>query len=128
MPLIPAKALPHFENMIYLPMLLTILERDRQTIEKGPFKLKGPYLKMIESALLCIQSELKDTSMYLRRHNMKVIRNKMDDTFTEYIFMNGGYEDHRRYLNVRLRNRTEELLQFYISMAGNKPNHSGLNK
>ncbi|GKV56740.1 hypothetical protein NCCP2222_26870 [Sporosarcina sp. NCCP-2222] len=128
MPLIPAKALPHFENMIYLPMLLTILERDRQTIEKGPFKLKGPYLKMIENALLSVQNELTDTSMYLRRHNMKVIRSKMDDTFTEYIFMNGGYEDHRRYLNVRLRNRTEELLQFYITMAGNRTNQSGLNK
>ena len=47
---------------------------------------------------------------------MNVIRRKTDDTFTEYVFIYGGYEDHRRYLNVRLRNRTEELLTEYFAM------------
>ena len=35
MPLIPPEALPHFENQIYLPMLLIILERDRLAFEKA---------------------------------------------------------------------------------------------
>ena len=51
MPLLPPEALPYFENMIYLPMLLIILERDRESIEKGPFKLKGPYVKLIDKAM-----------------------------------------------------------------------------
>lgn len=118
MPLIPTEALPHFENMIYLPMLIIILERDRNSFEKGPFKLKGPYVKLVNQATKLIRAELKDTSIYLRRHNMKVVRSQTDDTFTEYIFMYGGYEEHRRYLNVRLRNRTEELLSVYFAMAG----------
>lgn len=117
MPLIPPEALPHFENMIYLPMLITILERDRNLFEKGPFKLKGPYVKLVNQASNFVRIELKDTTIYLRRHNMKVIRGKTDDTFTEYVFMHGGYEEHRRYLNVRLRNRTEELLGVYFAMA-----------
>ena len=40
--------------------------------------------------------------------------------FTEYIFISGGYEDHRRYLNVRLRNRTEELLDLYFTRSDNQ--------
>ena len=50
MPLIPPEALPYFENMIYLPMLLIILERDRESFERGPFKLKGPYVKLVDEA------------------------------------------------------------------------------
>ncbi len=117
MPLLPPEALPYFENMIYLPMLLIILERDRESIEKGPFKLKGPYVKLIDEAMKHAREELEETKLYLRRHSMKVIRNKTDDTFTEYLFIHSAYEDSRRYLNVRLRNRTEELLGIYIAMA-----------
>ena len=117
MPLIPAESLPHFENMIYLPMVLTILERDRDSVEKGPFKLKRPYVNIIEQAVKEAQKELKDTRLYLRQHNMKVIRGNHDDTFTEYVFFYGGYEEHRRYLNVRLRNRVEELLGVYLIMT-----------
>lgn len=117
MPLIPAESLPYFEKMIYLPMVLTILERDREFVEKGPFKLKRPYVSIIELAVKEAQRELKETKLYLRKHNMKVIRGKHDDTFTEYIFFHGGYEEHRRYLNVRLRNRVEELLVVYLSIV-----------
>ena len=117
MPLIPTEALPHFENMIYLPMLVIILERDRYSFEKGPFKLKGPYVKLVDQATKLIRAELKNTSIYLRRHNMKLTRSQTDDIFTEYVFMYGGYEEHRRYLNVRLRNRTEELLCVYFAMV-----------
>lgn len=118
MPLIPVKALPHFENMIYLPLLLTVLELDRAEIEKGTFKLKGPYLKIIETAILRVQKELQETTFFLKRNNMKVIRKARDSMFTDYIFINSGFEDHRRYLNVRLRNRTEELLHLYFTNAG----------
>ena len=117
MPSISAEALPYFENMIYLPMLLIVLERDREEFINGSFKLKRPYVNLVEEAAKLVRAELKETSIYLRRHNMRVIRRKSDDTFTEYVLINGGYEDQRRYLNVRLRNRTEELLGVYIAMA-----------
>lgn len=122
MPFIPQEALPYCENMIYLPMVLTVLARDRELVEKGPFKLKRPYVNMMEKATKAVQAELRDTTLYLRRHNLKVIRGKMDDTFTEYVFYHGGYEEHRRYLNVRLRNRTEELLTVYFAIIGNSTN------
>ena len=115
MPLIPADSLPYFEKMIYLPMVLTILERDREIVAKGPFKLKRPYVLIIEQAIKEAQKDLKGTKLFLRERNMKVIRGKHDDTFTEYVFFHGGYEEHRRYLNVRLRNRVEELIGIYLS-------------
>ncbi|WP_438310756.1 hypothetical protein [Sporosarcina sp. FA9] len=119
MPLISDEAMPHFENAIYFPLLITILEIDKEAIEKGPFKLKGPYLKLIDGALELVRAEQKESNIYMRRNNMKVIKGKSDGTFTEYGFYNVGYEDHRRYLNVRLRNRTEELMSVFFDMVGN---------
>ncbi|MEK3980581.1 hypothetical protein MKY37_16250 [Psychrobacillus sp. FSL K6-2836] len=116
MPLIPEEAIPYFENMIYLPMVLTILEKDRTIFEKAPFKLKRPYIVLVEEAGKQVQKELKQTHMYMKRHSMKVLRGEGDDMFTEYVFFHGGYEEHRRYLNVRLRNRVEELLSIYLAV------------
>lgn len=117
MPLILTEALPYFENAIYFPMLISILEKDRITIEGGQFKLKEPYFKLIDNALKLIRVELKQTNIYLVRNNMKLIKGKNDSTFTEYAFIHGGYENHRRYLNVRLRNRAEELISVYFAMV-----------
>lgn len=114
MSMIPREALPKFENAIYFPMLITVLENDLKLIKNGQFKLKDPYVQLIEGSLKAIRFELKDTNIYLRRNNMKVIKGKNDQTFTEYAFVYGGYEDHRKYLNVRLRNRTEELISIYF--------------
>lgn len=115
MPLIPSDALPYFENMIYFPMIIKILERDLEVIETSSFKLKGPYINIVESALKTVRAELKETNMYARRNNLKLNKRTKDDTFTEYALIHGGYEDHRRYLNLRLRNRTEELLNIYFN-------------
>lgn len=117
MPLIPQEEIIHFESMIYLPMVLTVLERDRSIFENGSFKLKRPYLELVEGAISQVQKELKETKIHMRERQMKVMRGTGDDTFTEYVFYHGGYEDHRRYLNLRLRNRVEELIRIYLSTA-----------
>lgn len=115
MGLIPREALQRIEHMIYLPMVLVILERDREIVLNGGFKLKRPYIQLLEKAIKSAQAELKETTSYLRRKNIKVTRGKTDDTFTEYLFSYGGYQEQRRYLNVRLRNQTEQLLSMYLS-------------
>jgi len=101
--------------MIYLPMIISILERDQEVIETSSFKLKGPYINIVENTLKTIRAELKETNNYVRRNNMKLIKKGNDGTFTEYVFFHGGYEDKRRYLNLRLRNRTEELINIYFT-------------
>ncbi|WP_033543949.1 hypothetical protein [Planococcus sp. CAU13] len=117
MPLIPQEEIVHFENMIYLPMVLIVLERDRVIIENGSFKLKRPYLELVEGAIKQVQKELNQTKIHMRTHQMKLVRGAGDDTFTEYVFYHRGYEDHRRYLNLRLRNRVEELIRAYFSLV-----------
>jgi len=117
MALIPAESLPYFESMIYLPMIIILLERDRVVFESENFKLSRPYINIIERSIKFVQKDLKETKLYLRQNNMKFIKGKRDESCTEYTFFYGGYEKHGRYLNVRLRDRSEELLEMYLNMT-----------
>ncbi|MGE6487742.1 hypothetical protein [Paenisporosarcina sp. NPDC076898] len=115
--LIPEESLPYFERMIYLPMVLTVLEHDRVKFEQLDVKLPRPYLNLIDGAIKAAQNDLKETKQYMRQHNNKITRDNNDGTTTSYTFYFKGYEHHRRYLNVRLRNRTEELLTVYLAKS-----------
>lgn len=102
------------EQAIYLPMVLTVLDRDFTVVEKSPFKLKRPYLELIEETMKIIQSELAGVKKHMKLNGMKVERIKSDDAFTMYLFLYKGYEEHHNYFNPRLRNRVEDLLRYYL--------------
>ncbi|MGN7387701.1 hypothetical protein [Sporosarcina sp. SAFN-015] len=115
MPFISDESLQHFENAIYLPMLLTILARDREAVERSALKFQAPYLRLIDAAIDAVQRDNKVTADYMRANKLRLERGKVGDTFTKYIFYHGGYTDERSYLNARLKNRSEELLEIYLS-------------
>ncbi|MBS4198642.1 hypothetical protein KHA93_03130 [Bacillus sp. FJAT-49732] len=111
---IPTSDRDIIEQAIYLPMLLTILNRDLIVVNTSSFKLKKPYLELIEETMKAIQKDLAEVKRYLHKNNIKVERLKSDDAFTMYMFIYKGYEEEHNYFNPRLRNRTEELLRYYL--------------
>jgi hypothetical protein len=102
------------EQAIYLPMVLIILNRDLTVIDKSPFKLKQPYLDLIEETMKVIQKELKDVKQYMRQQKLKVEQINHDDAFTGFLFLYKGCEEHHNYFNPRIRNKVQELLSFYL--------------
>jgi len=114
---IPIEAIPQLESAIYLPMLLIVLEKDYALIETGPFKLKRPYFHLIEEAKKLAEKDLKQTKAYLKKHDLKVVQGVRDEMFTEYHFYCKKIMEVRRYSNIRLRNRVEDLLHYYLHKA-----------
>lgn len=102
------------EKAIYLPMVITIFNLDLAVIEKSSFKLKKPYQELVEEALRIVQQELTVVRSFLRKENIKVSEMKRDKDFTMYSFIYKGFEEHHNYFNPRLRNKTEELLAYYL--------------
>ncbi|MCJ8005962.1 hypothetical protein ACFFF5_05505 [Lederbergia wuyishanensis] len=111
---IPTSDRDIIEQAIYLPMLLTVLNRDLIVVNTSSLKLKKPYLELIEETMKAIQKDLAAVKRYLYKNNIKVERLKSDDAFTMYMFVYKGYEEEHNYFNPRLRNRTEELLRYYL--------------
>lgn len=102
------------EQSIYLPMVLTVLNRDLLIVQNSPFKLKKPYLELIDKTIRTIQKDLAQVKKYMQKNNIKVERLKSDDAFTMYLFLYKGYEEMHNYFNPRLRNRVEELMSQYM--------------
>lgn len=111
---IPTELISYYENAIYLPMVLIVLEKDYTQIEIGQFKLKRPYLSLIETVRKKVEEDLKKTKMYMKQHHLKLDRGLRDDLFTEYYFYYGKTVEVRRYSNIRLRNQVEKLLAQYL--------------
>ena len=115
MPAIPDEAYRYLEDVIYLPMLTKVLEQDLELIMKLPFKLNRPYIAIVEKALHRVHADLKRADIYLKRHNMKVIRESLTKEQSNYVFTHMGYEERKSYSNMLLRERSEELLGTYLS-------------
>ncbi|MCM3324223.1 hypothetical protein [Cytobacillus kochii] len=103
------------EQAIYLPMIIIILERDLKIIEKSPFKIKQPYITLMENTIKNVQRDLKEVKDKLRKENMRVNQIGHDESFTMYEFHYKGYDEQHSYFNPRIRNKCEELFNFYLN-------------
>jgi hypothetical protein len=111
---IPEEERDLMEKAIYLPMVITILNRDLNVIAKSPFKLKKPYSLLVEETLKVIQRELAEVKRSMKQKQMKVEEIHRDEAFTMFMFLYKGYEEHHNYFNPRIRNKVQELLEFYL--------------
>ncbi|WP_404449162.1 hypothetical protein LG307_06480 [Sutcliffiella horikoshii] len=112
-----------FEQAIYLPLLLIVLERDTSIIKDSGIKLKEPYLTLIDQVMRKIQLQLKQIKADMKQQQMKLHKLKQDESFTMYAFLFNGYEEHHNYFNPRIRNKVNELLMQYILKAEDKPSN-----
>ncbi|NLP50027.1 hypothetical protein [Bacillus sp. RO1] len=112
-----------FEQAIYLPLLLIVLERDTSVIKDSGIKLKEPYLTLIDQVMRKIQLQLKQIKADMKQQHMRLHKLKQDESFTMYAFLFNGYEEHHNYFNPRIRNKVNELLmQFILQTEDNSTN------
>ncbi|WP_071396809.1 hypothetical protein [Bacillus tuaregi] len=111
---IPEKDRNMMEQAIYLPMVLTILNRDLVVVNASPFKLKQPYTELIEETMKVIQQELREIKQYMKDRSLAVEQVSHDHAFTGFLFLYKDYQEQHNYFNPRIRNRVQELLSFYL--------------
>jgi hypothetical protein len=111
---IPESERDIIEKAIYLPMVLIVLNRDLTVFEQSPFKITKPYLELVEEAMKAIQKELYEVKQFLRKNHIQVKEINRDDSFTMFLFVYKGYDERHSYFNPRIRNKVQELMQFYL--------------
>ena len=114
---IPIEAVPYLEAAIYLPMILIVLYKYYAQIVAVNFILKRPYFHLIDEAKKSAHEDLKKTKAYMVHRGLKVVRGDSDELFTEYYFHYQQAMEVRRYSNIRLRNKVENLLDYYFKHA-----------
>lgn len=102
------------DQSIYLPMAISIFNRDLVVIENSPFKLHRPYLSLVEESLKLAQKDLAIVRQELSKNHIKVHQVERDEAFTLYSFIYNGYEEKHNYFNPRIRNKVSELMEEYL--------------
>lgn len=94
------------ERALFLPMAITILNRDLAVIEQSTLKLKHPYKQLISESLKIAQKDLMEVRKELRKRKIAIHEAERDEAFTLYVFVIGGYEEKHRYFNPRIRSKS----------------------
>ncbi|SFX40247.1 hypothetical protein SAMN04487921_1053 [Bacillus altitudinis] len=107
------------EQAIFLPMVISILNRDLTYLKKHQtFKLNEPYIQLVTSSLKEAQKALYQLKQQLHKEKMNVQQIEHDEGFTTYLFLINGYEEKHKYFNPRIRHRVEEMLTHYFLHSG----------
>lgn len=102
---------------LFLSMAIIVIEKDIQHVEKGPFKIKEPYLKLLYKMDSIAKNERRQLRKKMHDQNIKVVLKDKDDTFSTYLFLARGYEEEKRYFNPIIRKRVEDLLDELMLQA-----------
>ncbi|MFS0882542.1 hypothetical protein [Metabacillus niabensis] len=95
--------------------LLDILENDLITINNANFKLKQPYIKLVETVLKKIRIELRDMKVKMNRLEIKVTDPFLDNVeFWQYDYYVRGYHAFSRYWDSALKMHGGKLLTHYF--------------
>ncbi|MEI1420784.1 hypothetical protein EFK13_05905 [Bacillus cabrialesii] len=114
MPKLQEEIYDFIERALFLPMAITILNRDLAGIEQSTLKLKHPYKQLISESLKIAQKDLMEVRKELRKRKIVIHEAERDEAFTLYVFVIDGYEEKHRYFNPRIREQVSELLTFYL--------------
>ncbi|MDY0407841.1 hypothetical protein ACFFIS_07740 [Virgibacillus soli] len=98
-------------RFLFLSMAIVVLKQDLLLIQKGNFKIKQPYLNLIEQMITLALTERRQLRKQMEDLQLKVILLNKNDSVSSYLFICRGREEQRNYFNPAIRNKVEALLQ-----------------
>lgn len=100
----------------YLITSLTIknLELDLQYIKNGQFKIKGPYVQLIEGMISKAIKERRKLKQEMFKRNIQVTYLYTQGDFSTYKFVLNRNEEDVTYLNQKLKKYVEEMISELI--------------
>ncbi|WNQ09343.1 hypothetical protein MJA45_17095 [Paenibacillus aurantius] len=81
------------KEFILLPILLTVLERNRIKIESSTMKLKAAYLEMLDKVMKTVHTDLTAVRRQLRRRGVQVYLETKDEEGIRHLYVYQGYSD-----------------------------------
>ncbi|MFD2705127.1 hypothetical protein [Salibacterium lacus] len=114
----------HIMVHYYILLLLVkkVLEKDRELFEHGSFKVKDPYLSVIQEAMQLLHQDMRTIKTYMQKHQMRVQFEENDGMFSRYSYVCRGYEGTSSYLNANLKRQARRCMDVYFSK--HSPLHS----
>ncbi|TRM11862.1 hypothetical protein FH966_09305 [Lentibacillus cibarius] len=104
-------------RFLFLSMAITVIQQDIQHVQAGTFKIKEPYLDMLEAMNTEATNERKDLRKMMRDKSMRVVTLNKNDSFSSYLFLCNGREEKRNYFNPAIRKKVEIIIKELMHKA-----------
>ncbi|MFC4024500.1 hypothetical protein ACFOUV_11905 [Oceanobacillus longus] len=98
-------------RFLFLSMAMVVIRQDRNYVQNGAFKIKEPYIKLLEKMVSEASIERRKLKMVMRQKNMQIVTLNKNDSFSSFLFLCQGREEKRNYFNPAIRNKVEVIVQ-----------------
>lgn len=104
-------------RFLYLSMAITVIKKDLTEVQNGSFKIKEPYLILLEKMLYLAAVERKELRINMRKQSIKVYLLNKNESFSTYLFTAGNREEKRFYFNPAIRKQVVPILNELMTKA-----------
>lgn len=98
-------------RFLFLSMAITVMKQDMAYIREGKFKIKEPYLELLEKMIFLAKKERKNLRKTMHDENIQVILLNRNDSFSSYLFICQGKEEKRNFFNPAIRKKVEIIVK-----------------
>ncbi|GIO25713.1 hypothetical protein [Ornithinibacillus bavariensis] len=98
-------------RFLFLSMAIVVIQQDIGSIQKGPFKIKEPYIQLLEKMNSNALTERRQLRSTMEKKKLKVMLLNKNDSFSSYLFICKGKEEKRNYFNPAIRKKVQEIVQ-----------------
>lgn len=104
-------------RFLFLSMAIVVLEKDLQQIQYGNFKIKEPYINLLEKMMSLAMNERRKLRKVMKDKQLQVVRLNKNDSFSSYLIICKGKEEKRNYFNPTIRKNVQSIIQSLLYNA-----------
>jgi len=106
-------------RFLFLSMAMIVLKQDMNHIKNGDFKIKKPYLLLLEEMLKIATNERRQLRQIMKKHQLQVLCLRKSEWFTTFLFLSSQHEERRSYFNPRIQKNVENIMYGLLKKALN---------
>ena len=96
---------------LFVDMAIKNLELDLQHVQNGPFKIKGPYIELVEGMISKAINERRHLKREMYQRKVQVVFMHRQGDYSTYKFILGGREREMTYMNQVIKKNVEEIIR-----------------
>lgn len=98
-------------RFLFLSMAIVVIQQDIQHIERGAFKIKEPYMELLETMTTVASAERRELRTQMNKRRIEVVTLHKNDSFSSFLFICQGREEKRNYFNPAIRKKVHAIIQ-----------------
>lgn len=104
-------------RFLFLSMAIVVIKQDIQHVENGAFKIKEPYIGLLEKMAAEAAKERRQLRKIMTTKKIKVLTLNKNDSFSSFLFLCEGRQEKQNYFNPAIRKKVQRIVEELLEKA-----------